>query len=194
MDNLCHTLAGAALGEAGLKHKTALGVATLIIASNLPDIDVAVFATDTLAMSFRRGWTHGVLSMAVLPAVFIATTRNDQLMYVVLVAAIVAGLATTLLGAAGGEEHNYRLTVSPWFRSLFVLQPDITAMSQAGLAFQLHALIGMALFALWPFTRLVHAFTAPVHYLFRPYIVYRSRAAGTAGRPSRRGWERVDSR
>lgn len=70
MDNLCHTLAGAALGEAGLKHKTTLGVATLIIASNLPDIDVAVFATDTLAMSFRRGWTHGVLSMAVLPAVF----------------------------------------------------------------------------------------------------------------------------
>ena len=59
--------------------------------------------------------------------VFMATTRNDKLMYVVLVAAIVAGLATTLLGAAGGEEHNYRLTVAPWFRSLFVLQPDIAS-------------------------------------------------------------------
>jgi len=47
----------------------------------------------------------------------------------------------------------------------------------------------MALFAIWPFTRLVHAFTAPVHYLFRPYIVYRSREAG-AGRPDRPGWER----
>lgn len=70
MDNLCHTLAGAALGEAGLKHKTALGMGTLLIASNLPDMDVAVFATDTLAMSFRRGWTHGVLALAVLPAVF----------------------------------------------------------------------------------------------------------------------------
>jgi len=69
MDNLCHTLAGAALGEAGLKRRTAMGTATLVIASNLPDIDVAVFATDTLAMSFRRGWTHGVLAMAVLPAV-----------------------------------------------------------------------------------------------------------------------------
>ncbi|GAA3487861.1 hypothetical protein GCM10018987_19420 [Streptomyces cremeus] len=33
----------------------------------------------------------------------------------------------------------------------------------------------MALFALWPFSRLVHAFTAPVGYLVRPYIVYRSR-------------------
>jgi inner membrane protein len=69
MDNLCHTLAGAALGEAGLKRRTALGTATLMIASNLPDIDVGVFATDTLAMSFRRGWTHGVLAMVVLPAV-----------------------------------------------------------------------------------------------------------------------------
>src|SRR4051812_31078088 len=78
--------------------------------------------------------------------VFSATTRNDKGMYVVLVAAIVAGLATTLLGAAGGEEHNYRLTVSPWFPSLFARQPDVDAMSRAGLAFQVHVLIGMLLF------------------------------------------------
>jgi nitrate reductase gamma subunit len=123
--------------------------------------------------------------------VFMATTKNDKAMYVVLVAAIVAGLATTLLGAAGGEEHNYRLTVAPWFRSLFVLQPDIASMAHSGLAFQLHTLIGMLLFAIWPFTRLVHAFTAPIGYLFRPYIVYRSRSGGPTSRPPRRGWERV---
>ncbi|TWF75139.1 nitrate reductase gamma subunit [Pseudonocardia hierapolitana] len=123
--------------------------------------------------------------------VFMATTKNDKAMYVVLVAAIVVGLATTLLGAAGGEEHNYRLSVAPWFRSLFVLQPDIEAMAHSGLAFQLHTLIGMLLFAIWPFTRLVHAFTAPIQYLFRPYIVYRSRGGGPAARPPRRGWERV---
>jgi inner membrane protein len=67
MDNICHTLAGAALGEAGLKRRTALGMATLLVASNLPDIDAAVFFTDALAVSFRRGWTHGVLAMAMLP-------------------------------------------------------------------------------------------------------------------------------
>ena len=69
MDNLCHTLAGAALGEASLKRHTRLGMATLMLASNLPDVDVAVFATDTLAMSFRRVWTHGVLAQALLPPV-----------------------------------------------------------------------------------------------------------------------------
>ena len=67
MDNLCHALVGAALGQAGLARRTTLGMSTLVIANNLPDIDVAVFATNTLAMSFRRGWTHGVLAQAVLP-------------------------------------------------------------------------------------------------------------------------------
>lgn len=56
-----------ALSRAGLNRRTALATSTLVIANNLPDIDVAVFATDTLAMSFRRGWTHGVLAQATLP-------------------------------------------------------------------------------------------------------------------------------
>jgi nitrate reductase gamma subunit len=123
--------------------------------------------------------------------VFMATTRNDKLMYVVLVAAIVVGLATTLLGAAGGPESDYRETVSPWFRSLFVLRPDVVAMRDAGFTFQLHTLIGMLLFAIWPFTRLVHAFTAPIGYLVRPYVVYRSRPGGPGSRAQRRGWERI---
>ncbi|MDW6057398.1 respiratory nitrate reductase subunit gamma [Streptomyces sp. FXJ1.4098] len=122
--------------------------------------------------------------------VFMATTRNDKAMYIVLVAAIVAGLATTLLGAGVvGEEHNYRETVSPWFRSVFTLRPDIGAMAAAPPSYRLHTLLGMSLFAIWPFTRLVHAFTAPVGYLFRPYIVYRSRSAGARSRVPRRGWE-----
>ena len=65
--------------------------------------------------------------------------------------------------------------------------------------------MGMALFVIWPFTRLVHAFTAPLHYLFRPYIVYRSRdrdrggsagaaAARTSRTAARRGWSAVGTR
>lgn len=69
MDNLTHTLAGATLAKAGFDKYTPRALSTLMIASNFPDIDVAVFATNTLPMSFRRGWTHGVLAMAVLPAV-----------------------------------------------------------------------------------------------------------------------------
>ena len=37
--------------------------------------------------------------------------------------------------------------------------------------FQVRVMIGLTLFALWPFTRLVHAFSAPIGYPFRPYVV-----------------------
>jgi nitrate reductase gamma subunit len=48
-----------------------------------------------------------------------------------------------------------------------------------------------ALIAFWPFSRLVHAFSAPLGYLERPYIVYRSRDPQLGSRAPRRGWERV---
>jgi inner membrane protein len=67
MDNLCHTLVGAALGEAGLKHRTRFGAATLMVAANLPDVDVLVFATSIPAVAFRRGWTHGPMAQLLLP-------------------------------------------------------------------------------------------------------------------------------
>src|SRR3979409_1093444 len=67
MDNVCHTLIGAALGESGMKRWTRYGNATLMIAANLPDIDVAVFATRVPSVSFRRGWPHGVLADLLLP-------------------------------------------------------------------------------------------------------------------------------
>ena len=67
MDNVCHTLVGAALAETGLKHRTRYGAAALMIAANMPDVDVLVFATSTPSVSFRRGWTHGLLAQALLP-------------------------------------------------------------------------------------------------------------------------------
>ena len=46
---------------------------------------------------------------------------------------------------------------------------------------------GLLLFCIWPFTRLVHVVSAPVGYLTRPQVVYRSRdRAKPVSRP--RGW------
>lgn len=67
MDPVCHTLAGAALAEAGLKKRTPLALAALVAAANVPDVDVLVYATDVLPMYVRRGWTHGPVGLALLP-------------------------------------------------------------------------------------------------------------------------------
>lgn len=72
MDNVCHTLAGAALAESGLARRTALGYATLLIGANLPDLDVLAFLGGPLAdLEWRRGWSHGVVALAVLPFVLV---------------------------------------------------------------------------------------------------------------------------
>lgn len=125
--------------------------------------------------------------------VFAATTKNDKTMYVFLVGTICLGLLTTIVGAGViGDGHNYREDVSPWFRSIFLLNPQPELMAGAPLSFQVHAVAGLALFIIWPFTRLVHAFSVPLGYLTRPYVVYRDRGGRTAGsRPPRRGWEKV---
>ena len=70
MDPVCHTLVGLALAEAGLKHRAPAATATLMLGANLPDVDVASYAWGSLAaLSFRRGWTHGVPALVVLPLV-----------------------------------------------------------------------------------------------------------------------------
>lgn len=126
--------------------------------------------------------------------VFMATTRNDKVMYLVLTAALLLGLYVTFLGVVPDQKGvDYRQTVAPWFRSIFVLNPDIEAMNEAPLRFHIHVLVGLLVFAMVPFTRLVHMFTAPLHYLFRPYIVYRSRDRQSApgNQHYRPGWAPV---
>lgn len=68
MDPVAHTLFGATLAETGLKRTSRYSAATLIIGANLPDIDgLSMFWGSDASLYFRRGWTHGVLSLIILP-------------------------------------------------------------------------------------------------------------------------------
>ncbi|WP_328300683.1 respiratory nitrate reductase subunit gamma [Streptomyces sp. NBC_00435] len=128
-----------------------------------------------------------------VPAVRRATLRSDHMMYACLLGAMVLGLTATMLNSAGMMGgYNYRDGISLWFRSLFTLTPDYHLMAGAPLAFKLHIVFGFVLFTLIPYSRLVHMFSVPLKYLFRPYVVYRRRdPKQLANRPGKRGWERV---
>ncbi len=179
----------------------ALGhVGGLLIPESWTDA-VGISETTYHAVAVSLGVLAGVCTLAgaailiyrrrTVGPVFSATTRNDKIMYVLLVGTIVLGLGTTVLGNLTGDPHNYRESVSPWFRSIFYFQPQPELMTRAPLGFQLHALAAWTLFAFWPFSRLVHVFSMPLGYLTRPYIVYRSRDTQLGSRAPRRGWERV---
>ena len=152
------------------------------VATYMGALAALVLVAGLLILIYRRRTTGPV---------FLATTRMDKVMYVFLAASIVLGtwatVQTQLLAANHG--YDYRETISPWFRSLWYLQPQPELMAGVPAAFQLHIVAANLLFILWPFTRLVHAFSAPVPYIFRPYIVYRSRDAAVASREPRPGWD-----
>jgi inner membrane protein len=58
------------MSRSGLGRRTALGTATLLIGANLPDVDVLAYLDGPAAdLSFRRGWTHGIPALVVLPFV-----------------------------------------------------------------------------------------------------------------------------
>lgn len=121
--------------------------------------------------------------------VFGATTKLDKLMYLMLAVTILAGTYSTIVESAIGH-YDYREGISVWFRQFWAFQPDATLMAAAPPGFQTHVFTAILLFALWPFTRLVHVFTAPLGFLTRPYIVYRSK--DELRQPQRRGWEKID--
>ena len=72
MDNFTHSLAGWALGQAGLKRMTGLAVPTLVIAANLPDIDAVLSVLGTQSLALRRGLTHGPVALLILPLLLTA--------------------------------------------------------------------------------------------------------------------------
>lgn len=118
------------------------------------------------------------------PRVRVTTTRMDLAVFALLALGIVTGLLATLTNL--GDSVHYRETVAPYFRQIFVLDPEPELMTGGGVSFifQLHVVAVWFLYALWPFTRLVHAWSIPVDFFRRSPIPYRSR--GGRPRASRR--------
>ncbi len=82
VEPLVHTLTGACLAESGLKRASTLAASTLIIAANLPDIDGTCYLRGAdVAFAVRRGWTHGILAVLLLPVLLTAfMTAFDRLL------------------------------------------------------------------------------------------------------------------
>ena len=101
---------------------------------------------------------------------------------------IVTGMLATLTNI--GDSVHYRESVAPYFRQLFMLNPEPSLMTgeDISLIFQIHVTGVWFLYALWPFSRLVHAFSVPVGYPKRSPIFYRSRSSRppTESRPEAR--------
>ncbi len=70
-------------------------------------------------------------------------------------------------------DASIMISLANWAQSVITLQANAELLAKVGLLYKLHLFLGMSVFFLFPFTRLVHVWSAPFGYLARPYQIVR---------------------
>ena len=104
------------------------------------------------------------------------STRMDIFILLLLYAQLILGLITIPVSLTHLDGHNM-LNLMGWGRNIVTFDPveAVEAVSHVGLLFKLHLFLGLTVFLVFPFSRLVHIWSAPVTYPARPYQVVRQR-------------------
>lgn len=94
-----------------------------------------------------------------------------------IVLTLIMGLST-LPFSIGHAEHGdatVMLRLAEWVQSVVTLQPNPELLRNVDTVFKMHIFLGLSVFLFFPFTRLVHIWSAPVGYLFRAYQIVRAK-------------------
>lgn len=116
------------------------------------------------------------------PRVRAASNFSDNMIILILWVQLALGLATIPLSAGHLDGHEMVKFMS-WAQGIFTFQGDAASyIADVHIIFKLHLFLGLTIFVLFPFTRLVHMLSAPVRYLWRGgYQVVRSRKSLSHG-------------
>jgi nitrate reductase gamma subunit len=104
------------------------------------------------------------------------STRMDFLVLALLLTQLSLGLITLPVSLHHLDGANM-LQLMSWARSVVTFDPGVAVASLEGISwlFKAHLLLGMTVFMVFPFSRLVHIWSAPLGYLGRPYQIVRQR-------------------
>ena len=103
----------------------------------------------------------------------------DNMIILILWLQLALGLATIAVSARHLDGHEM-VKFMTWAQGIFTFNPEAADhVAEADIIFKLHITLGLTIFVLFPFTRLVHMLSAPVRYMWRPgYQVVRTRKHG----------------
>lgn len=111
------------------------------------------------------------------------TSPSDWAALVFVLLAILTGLIATSFNV-DAHGFDYRTTIAPWLRGLFIFNVQPELMQSVPIWFKIHIYCTFALYVAWPFTRLVHAFSFPLRYLRRSYVIYKKRVPANTTKES----------
>lgn len=110
-----------------------------------------------------------------------SSSFSDNLVLILLYIQLILGLST-IFASSHHMDGSVMVMLADWAQSIVLFRPMEAAASIAsvGLVYKLHVFLGMTLFLIFPFTRLVHIISglaAPVKYLLRNYQIVRQKRA-----------------
>ena len=119
------------------------------------------------------------------PRIRLTSHRTDLMILVILWVQLVLGLVT-LPFSIGHSDGAVMLKLSAWAQGIVTFQPNAGNLAGLDWPYLVHLVLGMSIFLLFPFSRLVHVWSGfgTLAYIVRPYQVVRSRRLGlpTRGR------------
>jgi nitrate reductase gamma subunit len=110
------------------------------------------------------------------PRIRLTSHRTDLAILVILWVQLALGLVT-LPYSMGHADGGTMLVLADWAQRIATFRPEPGALIAVDWPFKVHMVLGMTIFLLFPFSRLVHVWSglASVFYVLRPYQVVRSR-------------------
>ena len=111
------------------------------------------------------------------PRVSAASRPSDKFILSWIMVTLLIGLSTipVSLGHAGHNDPSVMIALAEWAQSIVFLRPEPALLAGVDTIFKLHLFFGMTVFLVFPFTRLVHVWSAPFSYAWRPYQIVRSK-------------------
>jgi len=104
------------------------------------------------------------------------SSRMDIVILLLLYAQLILGMISIFvsMGHLDGQEM---LKLMSWAQNIVTINSSVAADSikDVHIIFKLHIFLGMTLFLLFPFTRLVHVMSVPLKYISRNYQLVRTK-------------------
>jgi nitrate reductase gamma subunit len=122
------------------------------------------------------------------PRIRLTSHRTDLAILIILWVQLSLGLIT-LPFSLSHSDGSVMLVLSDWAQRIVTLNPDAAALVPLAWPYKVHMVLGMTIFLLFPFSRLVHVWSglATVTYLFRPYQLVRARRLNVPQGQQQRG-------
>jgi len=110
------------------------------------------------------------------PRIRLTSHRTDLAILIILWVQLVIGLIT-LPYSLSHSDGGVMLALGEWAQRIVTLRPEASMLLGIDWPYKLHLVLGMTIFLLFPFSRLVHVWSGfgTVAYLWRPYQIVRSR-------------------